>query len=145
VYLRSPGNYAYIKQGQASAAVLLFSFENDYAYARGSPINYSDRLGLWTFQVGGNFGWSNGQGLTFSVGGGLIVDSNGDAGWYGQVGGGGSSAGTGSWWGGAGGAFSPNAKSICDIGGPFHEVGGGGRRRGSWWNGGCLLGNRSKW
>jgi len=62
-----------------------------YAYVNNDPLNATDPLGLWTFQVGGsysfNWGWIGG---TFS--GGLIVDGYGNAGFY-VTGGGGPGVG----------------------------------------------------
>ncbi|MGO8866926.1 MAG: RHS repeat-associated core domain-containing protein, partial [Alphaproteobacteria bacterium] len=60
---------------------------NLYRYVNGNPVSFTDPLGLLTLQVGGTVSFSLGA-LSFSATGGLIVDTCGNAGFYGTAGGG---------------------------------------------------------
>jgi RHS repeat-associated protein len=94
---------------------------NLYRYTQDNPISLKDPSGLWTLQVGfsGALGWYVFGSASF----GIIVDSSGNAGVYGALGYGAGSTPTA--WGGVGAAGS-TAQTICDIGGPFHGIGGSG-------------------
>jgi hypothetical protein len=93
-----------------------------YAYAKGNPISYRDPLGLWTGQVGisvnvqvGPISWNGAIGIAF--------DGYGNVGLYGETGpgvGGGADASGGLVLHGS------NAKTICDLSGPFANVSVGG-------------------
>jgi RHS repeat-associated protein len=93
---------------------------NLYAYVNNDPLNATDPLGLWTFQIGAsysfNLGWIGG---TFS--GGLIVDGYGNAGFY-VTGGGGPGVGGSVKLGGA--AAITTAPTIMDTNGYNSGVSG---------------------
>jgi hypothetical protein len=89
---------------------------NRYSYSLNSPTNGRDPFGLWTFSFGLTlnlqFGVVNVEGSY-----GVVVDGTGNFGLYGTTGGGlgvGAKASVGASVG-----WSPNAKTICALGGPF--------------------------
>jgi hypothetical protein len=109
---------------------------NLYAYVNNDPLNATDPLGLWTFQVGAsysfNWGWIGG---TFS--GGLIVDGYGNAGFYGTAGGGPGAGGSVKL---GGSAAITTAPTIMDTNGYNSGVSGtigvlGGAASGDWSHG----------
>ena len=88
---------------------------NLYGYVLQDPVNFSDPLGLWTFQLGLSFNLQFGI-FNFNIGAGLVIDGHGDIGTYnyGGLGGGvGADAGAGLSFG------VSNANCIEDLGGPF--------------------------
>ena len=94
---------------------------NTYQFAASNPIGRLDPLGLWTLSLGLAINWQI-FGLNINYSGGLVVDSDGHAGGY-IVGGGGVGAG-------AGGTADvsvrvSNAKTICDLRGPYGNVNAG--------------------
>lgn len=96
---------------------------NSYAYVGGNPTKYRDSFGLTTFQIGGSVNVQLGP-FTLQAGAGIAIDDRGNIGTYdyGGVGGGeGSRASAGI------SAASSNAKTICDLRGPFtnSSIGGG--------------------
>jgi uncharacterized protein RhaS with RHS repeats len=92
-----------------------------YTYVGGNPVNYVDPFGLWTVQIGFTVGGTWLGSADFSIG--IIVDDEGNGGYYGAVGYG---AGTGAGiWGGIGFAGS-TADTICDVAGPFRDLGASG-------------------
>jgi RHS repeat-associated protein len=93
-----------------------------YAYAGNSPFMLTDREGLWTLQVGFSASGEVWGPIAGTVGFGLTVDGHGNFGWYHVFGGG----------AGLGGDVSvgvnidgSNGDTICDLGGPFFNLGGG--------------------
>ncbi len=88
---------------------------NFYVYGRNNPVSLKDPFGLWTGQIGLNFG-GTGFGLAGSGFVGIAFDSKGNIGGYFGFGGGGG-AGLG-FSGGVQGAGS-NAQNISDLSGPF--------------------------
>jgi len=95
---------------------------NLYEYVANDPLNGTDPFGLWTFQLGYSFKYTF-YGLSGTIFGGIVIDGNGNVGGYNGEGGGGGVGGGLS--GGAQGMWSGNADIICDMSGPFLNVGGG--------------------
>ncbi len=93
-----------------------------YAYVDGDPLSYTDTLGLWTVNIGisgsVNIPLIGRVGIGGGGYGGIVCDGTQCAWYYG--GGGGAGAGTGGSFGiQIGGS---NAKSVCDLRGPFGSV-----------------------
>jgi hypothetical protein len=86
-----------------------------YAYVENDPVNYTDPLGLWTFQVGlslnGQLGPIN---VNWNVG--IAVDGHGNVGIYDTIGGG---LGAGADLSGGVSFGGSNGDCIQDLAGPF--------------------------
>jgi RHS repeat-associated protein len=95
---------------------------NLYDYVDNDPINAIDPLGLWTFGIGLSLNFQIGP-ININFSGGFAIDGQGNVGTY-YVGGGGVGAGAHA----SGGlSFSgSNAKTICDLSGPFANANLGG-------------------
>jgi RHS repeat-associated protein len=96
---------------------------NFYPYAHNRPEDLNDPFGLWTIQIGINVGYTLPFGITGSGFAGFAIDGNGSVGTYWGWGVG-ADAGAG-----ASGGVSvqhSDARSICDLGGPFINASGGG-------------------
>jgi RHS repeat-associated protein len=94
-----------------------------YTYVRNDPIGFYDPYGLWTVQMGFSFSYTFGNG--FTVGGtiGVAYDGQGNLGGYGSWGYGAGAPGGGF----AGIQFAgSDADTICQLGGPFRQISGGG-------------------
>jgi RHS repeat-associated protein len=94
----------------------LFDGPSRYAYAQNSPLVKIDRHGLWTLQLGINLS-GNAFGYSFSLSGGLAIDTRGNLGGYGEYYTGWGSSGTS--WSAAAAAALATAATICDLAGPF--------------------------
>lgn len=96
---------------------------NSYAYVKGNPHRYTDPFGLWTIQLGLSGTYTTPFGRAGAGFAGITFDSQGNVGTYW---GGGLGLGIGA--GGSGGLSvqGSNAKTICDLRGPFGNVSAGG-------------------
>ena len=96
---------------------------NLYGYVLQDPVNLTDSRGLWTFQIGFNFGYNFslfGKGFYGTAGFGAAIDGHGDIAPYGYVGGGLSTTGTPGGFATVGVADS-NADTICGLKGGFNN------------------------
>ena len=88
---------------------------NLYDYVGNNPVNAIDPLGLWTFGIGLSLNFQLGP-ININFSSGFVIDGEGNIGIY-DVGGGGIGAGAHA---SGGVSFSgSNAKTICDLSGPF--------------------------
>ena len=100
---------------------------NLYAYVGGDPINNVDPLGLWTAQLGVSLTFQFGP-VSVQYTAGFTADTSGNFGLYYS---GGAGAGLGDQVSGGVTGQVSNAHTICDLSGPFANLGGGG-----YWGGG---------
>jgi len=96
---------------------------NFYTYVADAPINRGDPSGLWTLSIGlsVNGTWFGGTGGGFA---GVAIDDSGRLGTYW---GWGAGAGVGGGFSGGLDAYYSDAKTVCDLAGPFVNgtLGGG--------------------
>jgi RHS repeat-associated protein len=93
-----------------------------YAYVGNNPLTGIDPYGLWTFQIGFNFGYNFsifGYGFSGTAGFGAAIDGHGDIAPYGYLGGG-TAVGTPGGFATVGVADS-NADTICGLKGGFNN------------------------
>ena len=95
---------------------------NLYDYVDNDPINAIDPLGLWTFGIGLSLNFQFGP-INVNWSSGFVIDGQGNIGTYNVVGGG---LGVGAKVSGGLNFSGSNAKTICDLSGPFANANLGG-------------------
>ncbi|WP_175884245.1 RHS repeat-associated core domain-containing protein [Burkholderia sp. BCC0044] len=121
-YYRARYYHPGISRFVAEDSIGLAAGANLYAYVSGNPVLFVDPNGHWTRQIGFSFSYTFPFGLSGTYFAGVAYDSEGNIGTYY---GGGGGVGVGAGVSGGVSAQASNAKTICDLSGPFGNASAG--------------------